>query len=114
MKCPKCDTFNSEDSQFCKKCATSLTGDARVQPSFTKTLETPSKGIIPGTTFAARYKVIEELGRGEGRQAPEDGEARTQAEEGGLGHGDASAPGVWTRRVIWVPDRNGLRDRRGP
>ncbi|MBW1769264.1 MAG: protein kinase, partial [Deltaproteobacteria bacterium] len=64
MKCPTCDTVNTEDSQFCKKCATSLTGDAGVQVSFTKTLETPSKGIIPGTTFAARYKVIEELGRG--------------------------------------------------
>ena len=64
MKCPKCYTVNSEDSQFCKKCATSLTAEAIMQASFTKTLETPSKGIIPGTTIAARYKVIEELGRG--------------------------------------------------
>jgi serine/threonine protein kinase len=64
MKCPKCGTLNTEDSQSCKKCATSLTGDAVALPSFTKTLETPSKGIVPGTTFAARYKVIEELGRG--------------------------------------------------
>jgi predicted Ser/Thr protein kinase/dienelactone hydrolase len=64
MKCPKCDTVNPDDSKFCKECATFLTGDGVAQPSFTKTLETPSKGIIPGTTFATRYKVIEELGRG--------------------------------------------------
>jgi len=64
MECPKCNTNNTEDSQFCKTCATSLTGDASAQVSFTKTLETPSKGIIPGTTFAARYKIVEELGRG--------------------------------------------------
>ena len=65
MKCPQCDTVNSEDSQFCKNCATFLTGDPGAHASFTKTLETPSKGIILGTTFAARYKIIEELGRGD-------------------------------------------------
>ncbi|MBU1337466.1 MAG: protein kinase, partial [Acidobacteria bacterium] len=64
MKCSKCDTDNPADSKYCKECATSISGDVSDQPSFTKTLETPSKGIFPGTTFAARYKVIEELGRG--------------------------------------------------
>jgi len=64
MKCSKCDTDNPADSKYCKECETFLSGDVSDQPSFTKTLETPSKGIFPGTTFVARYKVIEELGRG--------------------------------------------------
>jgi hypothetical protein len=64
MKCPKCDTDNPADSKFCKEYATSLTSDELDQPSFTKTLETLSKGIILGSGFASRYKIIQELGRG--------------------------------------------------
>ncbi|MFC2142652.1 protein kinase [Acidobacteriota bacterium] len=56
MECP--------NSSFCKKCATSLIEEAIEGGFLTKTLETPSKGIILGTTLAFRYKVIEELGRG--------------------------------------------------
>jgi len=65
MKCPKCETVNPDDSKFCKECATSLTAAADdIQPSFTKTLETPAKDLIKATTFAGRYQLIEELGRG--------------------------------------------------
>ena len=64
MKCPKCNSDIVDDSKFCKECGTNITSAGVAQPPFTKTLETPSKGIIPGTTFASRYKVIEELGRG--------------------------------------------------
>ncbi len=63
MKCPKCDTENTQDSQFCKKCATSLPLD-EARPSFTKTLETPVEELTTGSTFADRYQIIEELGRG--------------------------------------------------
>ena len=35
-----------------------------MEVSATKTLETPVKGLISGTTFASRYEVIEELGKG--------------------------------------------------
>jgi len=52
MKCPKCDTENTQDSQFCKKCATSLTGVDEPQPSFTKTLETPKEDITRGVILA--------------------------------------------------------------
>jgi len=62
-KCPKCDTENTQDSQFCKKCATSLPIE-KGQPSFTKTLETPIEELTRGTTFADRYEIIEELGSG--------------------------------------------------
>ncbi len=73
MKCPKCHSENPGDSQFCNKCATPLpTGsvqrsgpkDKEISVSFTKTLETPIKELDTGTTFAERYQIIEELGKG--------------------------------------------------
>ncbi len=63
VKCPKCDTKNTQDSQFCKMCATSLPVE-KGQPSFTKTLETPISDLTRGTLFAERYEIIEELGSG--------------------------------------------------
>jgi serine/threonine protein kinase len=62
VKCPKCGTENTSDSQFCKKCATPLpfSGDLSV----TKTLETPTEELTRGTLFAGRYEIIEELGAG--------------------------------------------------
>ncbi len=62
MKCPECQTENTSDSQFCKKCATPLPSSEGV--SITKTLETPVKKLTKGTTFADRYEIIEELGKG--------------------------------------------------
>jgi len=63
IKCPKCDAENTQDSQFCKKCATPLPID-KDQSSFTKTLETPIEELTTGSTFAGRYQIIEELGKG--------------------------------------------------
>ena len=64
MKCQKCDTVNPADSKYCKECATSLTGAAEAQPSFTMTLETPTSCLSRGSVFAGRYEVIEGLGAG--------------------------------------------------
>ncbi len=64
MKCPKCDTNNPDNSKFCKECATSLYHDDDRDVSITKTLQTPNQGINAGSTFASRYTIIEELGRG--------------------------------------------------
>ena len=64
MKCPKCDAENTQDSQFCKKCATSLTGAEDAQPLLTQTIETPREELTTGSTFAGRYQIIEELGKG--------------------------------------------------
>jgi len=61
MKCPKCQTVNSRDSQYCKKCATPLPLDEG-QISFTKTLETTRDELARGTLFAGRYEIIEEQG----------------------------------------------------
>jgi serine/threonine protein kinase len=64
MQCPKCQTNNPDDSKYCKKCATSLTGAPDALPPFTRTLEVPVEELRTGTTFADRYQIIEELGKG--------------------------------------------------
>jgi eukaryotic-like serine/threonine-protein kinase len=64
VKCPKCDTDNTSDSQFCKKCATQLPSLKETFASPTETVQTPIKELTTGSTFAGRYQVIEELGRG--------------------------------------------------
>jgi serine/threonine-protein kinase len=64
MKCPKCQTENTDTARFCSNCASPLTAAEDAQPSITKTLETPVEALTRGTLFADRYEVIEELGRG--------------------------------------------------
>ena len=64
IKCPKCHTENTSDSQFCKKCATPFPSSEEIPASPTKTLETPTEELTTGSTFAGRYQIIEELGRG--------------------------------------------------
>jgi len=61
IKCPKCKTENTSDSEFCKKCATPLPSS---EVSVTETLETPKEELTTGSTFAGRYQIIEELGKG--------------------------------------------------
>ena len=62
MKCPKCHFENPKDTMYCGKCASPLKPSEEISP--TKTFETPAKGLTTGTTFASRYEVIEELGKG--------------------------------------------------
>jgi len=64
VTCPKCQTENTSDSQFCKKCATPLPPSDEISVSHTKTLETPVEELTRGTIFADRYEIIEELGKG--------------------------------------------------
>jgi serine/threonine-protein kinase len=64
MKCPKCDTDNTDAARFCSNCATSLIGAEEAQPLPTQTIEAPREELTTGSTFAGRYQIIEELGKG--------------------------------------------------
>ena len=61
-KCPKCQFENPEDTLYCGKCATPLPSQKDIP--VTETLETPAEELTRGTTFASRYEIIEELGKG--------------------------------------------------
>ena len=63
-KCPKCQSDNPDDTKFCGNCAAPLHPSEEIPPSHTKTLETPKEELTRGTTFANRYELIEELGKG--------------------------------------------------
>ncbi|MGD2245633.1 MAG: protein kinase [Candidatus Aminicenantes bacterium] len=60
-RCPNCNIENPSDSKYCKECATPLLSQVA---SFTKTLETSKDELTTGSTFAGRYQIIEELGKG--------------------------------------------------
>jgi len=62
ITCPKCKTNNPEALKFCGECGTRLLipGDINV----TETIEAPKEELTTGSTFAERYQIIEELGKG--------------------------------------------------
>jgi len=64
MKCPKCYFDNPEDTNYCGKCATPLPSSKEIPVSQTETLKISIKELTTGSTFAGRYQVIEELGKG--------------------------------------------------
>ena len=61
-KCPKCNTDNPDTLKFCGECGTLLPSLSDV--AVTETMETPKEELSTGSTFAGRYKIIEELGKG--------------------------------------------------
>jgi serine/threonine protein kinase/Flp pilus assembly protein TadD len=64
MKCPKCQAENPETKQFCGDCGTPLPSSGGIHPEVTETLQTPVRELTTGSTFAGRYQIIEELGKG--------------------------------------------------
>jgi serine/threonine-protein kinase len=64
VKCPKCQYENPDTQRFCDDCGTQLTPSDEVTPSITKTIETPIRRLEIGSTFAERYEILEELGKG--------------------------------------------------
>ena len=73
IKCPKCQTENPETARFCLDCGIQLVrGHEPNSPEFgivspklrTETLQAPVRELTTGSTFAGRYQIIEELGKG--------------------------------------------------
>src|SRR4030042_2989550 len=66
LRCPGGHPDNSVDSRFCKRCAPPLPLPVPEDLAKAATLvySAPSLELTPGTTFADRYLVIEELGKG--------------------------------------------------
>lgn len=62
IECPKCNFDNPDDTVYCGKCASPLPSSKEIP--VTETLETPTEELTTGSTFAGRYKIIEELGKG--------------------------------------------------
>ena len=62
INCPKCHFENPDNTLFCGKCGTQL--PSAKDFSLTQTLETPKLELATGSTFAGRYQIIEELGKG--------------------------------------------------
>ena len=62
INCPKCDFENADDTRFCGKCGTKFPSHEDV--AVTETIEAPREELNRGTTFADRYEIIEELGKG--------------------------------------------------
>jgi len=64
MECPKCHFKNPKDTSYCGKCGTQLPSSEEISVSHTETLESHKEELTTGSTFAERYKIIEELGKG--------------------------------------------------
>jgi tRNA A-37 threonylcarbamoyl transferase component Bud32 len=63
MKCKSCQSENPPDSRFCSTCGAKLSPESEdLAP--TETYYTPLTDLEVGSTFASRYQIIEELGRG--------------------------------------------------
>jgi len=62
--CPKCRSENPPNSRVCVICGLQLDVGDDLPIAHTKTMETPAGELKRGSTFAGRYEIIEELGRG--------------------------------------------------
>jgi serine/threonine protein kinase/tetratricopeptide (TPR) repeat protein len=62
IKCPECQSDNPETATFCADCGTRLPSPKDIE--VTETMETPKEDLTTGSTFAGRYQIIEELGKG--------------------------------------------------
>jgi len=62
INCPKCHSDNPDTVKFCGECGTQLPSHEKI--AVTETIEAPREELNTGSTFAGRYQIIEELGKG--------------------------------------------------
>ncbi len=62
IKCSKCQTDNPDTLKFCGECGTQLPSSEDI--AVTETIEAPKEELTTGSSFAGRYQIIEELGKG--------------------------------------------------
>ena len=62
VKCPKCNADNPDTLKFCGECGNRLPSIRDIE--VTETIEAPKEELTTGSTFAERYQIIEELGKG--------------------------------------------------
>jgi len=63
-KCPKCQTSNPDTSTFCADCGIKLPSLKDEKVFHTETIETTKEELTTGSTFADRYQIVTELGKG--------------------------------------------------
>jgi len=61
MKCPRCQSDNTDSARFCSNCAAALPGAQGKTPS---SIPPPSKVLPEGTVVAGKYRIEELMGRG--------------------------------------------------
>jgi eukaryotic-like serine/threonine-protein kinase len=65
MRCPRCQAENPYETRFCGHCGAALDAAATSPVSSTQIMAEPVlSGLAAGQTFAGRYQVIEDLGKG--------------------------------------------------
>jgi serine/threonine-protein kinase len=64
MECPNCQIDIPDDSLFCGRCGSRVVPLHELLEGPTLTLPLSGESFVPGTTFAGRYRIIEDLGEG--------------------------------------------------
>ena len=64
MRCSRCSAENAEELLYCRSCSAPLSPASDSGFNTTEILPEPCLDFAPGTSFAGRYEIIEELGSG--------------------------------------------------
>ena len=64
VKCPKCQSDNTDSARFCSNCATPLASSQEMVISKTMTIHARPPQISKGDILAGKYRIIESIGKG--------------------------------------------------